>query len=122
MEIDAQDAFEILFFENVVRRDSTSSAALELLGGHYAKYGMTKQTLRVDRRLAKLCPQDPRIRYNYACSLSVMGRKTEAVAALRQAIELGYDDWNWLRQDPDLKPLQGCQEFEALVRRAPEQA
>ncbi len=119
MEIESQDAFEILFYENVARRDRSSIAALELLGSLYSKYGMTRQTLRVDRRMARLCPSDPHIRYNFACSLSIMGRKREAVAELNEAIALGYDDWNWIRQDPDLKPLKGYVQFDKLVKGKP---
>lgn len=116
MEISSQDAFEILFFENTVRRDRTNTVALELLGSLYSKYGMAKQALRIDRRLAKLLPVDPRARYNFACSLAVMGRKREAVTELSQAIELGYDDWTWMKQDPDLEPLKGYARFEELVK------
>ncbi len=115
MEITSQDAFEILFYENLTRRDRTNPAALELLGGLYSKYGMPKQTLRIDRRLSKLLPDDARIRYNFACSLSILSRKSEAVSELAQAIELGYDDWDWMKKDPDLAPLKGYPPFEKLV-------
>jgi Flp pilus assembly protein TadD len=115
MEISSQDAFEILFYENVVRRDRSSNEALELLGGLYSKYGMSKQALRIDRRLARLLPHDPRIRYNFACSLAILGRKREAVLELGQAIALGYDDWDWMKQDPDLELLKGFHLYDALL-------
>lgn len=115
MEISPQDAFDILFYENVSRRDRKDTATLELLAGLYSKYGMIKQSLRIDRRLARLLPEDPRVRYNLACSLSLMGRKKHAVQTLREAIELGYEDWAWLSQDPDLEPLRGYAAFDEII-------
>lgn len=118
MEISAQDAFEILFFESVARRDRQSVIALEMLGGLYSKHNMARQALRIDRRLARLCPDEPRIFYNLACSLSLLGRRKQAVEQLSRAIGLGYRDWDWLREDPDLESLRGYREFEELVVRA----
>ena len=117
MEISAQDAFDIVFFENLIRRDRSNATALELLGGHYSKYGMKTQALRIDRRLVRLRPADSRIRYNFACSLALVGKRQEAIEALLEAIDLGYRDWQWLKQDPDLESLKGCPRFEELVRK-----
>ena len=105
MEIDAQDAFDINFFENALKRDPKSQQILELLGSLYSKYEMTQQALRIDRRLVRLLPDDPRIRYNLACSFCLLGRKQDALEALSKAFELGYDDFKWLCNDPDLESL-----------------
>ena len=115
MEIDAQDAFDINFFENVLKRDPKNRESLELLGSLYSKYEMARQALRIDRRLLRILPNDARIRYNFACSLSLLGRKRDAVASLKNAIDLGYDDMDWLLQDPDLNGLKGYSEFESLI-------
>lgn len=118
MQITAQDAFEILFYENLLKRDRKSEAALELLGGLYSKHGMAKQALRVDRRLARLRPDDERVRYNLACDLALLGRKREAVRELERCLAIGYRDWDWLLQDPDLKSLSGYEPFERLLPQA----
>ena len=115
MEIDAQDAFDINFYENVLRRDPKNKEVLELLGSLYSKYDMARQALRIDRRLIRVLPEDARIRYNLACSLSLLGRRHDAVEALKEAIDLGYDDMGWLRQDPDLNGLKGYWEFDELL-------
>ena len=115
MQIDAQDAFDIRFFEAVARRNRQDVEALELLGGLYSKYEMAKQALRIDRRLARLQPDNARIQYNLACSLCLLGRKRDAVKILGQAFDLGYDDFTWMLQDPDLEQLRGYPEFEDLI-------
>ena len=47
MDIDVQDAFDINFFESVIKRNPKDVDALELLGGLYSKYGMAKQSLNL---------------------------------------------------------------------------
>lgn len=109
------DAFEIEFYERVSKRNPSDLDALELLAALYSKYGEIQKTLRIDRKLAKCKPDDSRYRYNFACSLCALGRKTEALAILSQAIELGYDDLLWLQKDPDLKAIRSHPEFQKIV-------
>ena len=80
-------------------------------------------------------PKDAIFQYNAAC---VLGRSLEqlakqpasaerdarmaefrkqAFADLKQAIKLGFNQWDWMRQDPDLKSLHGTPEFEQLSQR-----
>ena len=59
---------EIQFLEGVVRRDRRYVEALQLLGDDYTRRGRFKDGLQVDRRLARLCPEDPLVHYNLACS------------------------------------------------------
>ena len=94
---------EIGFLEGVVRRDGRYIDALRLLGDDYTRRGRVNEGLKVDRRLARLCPDDPLVQYNLACSLSLVGRCRDSVKALKQAFSLGYRDIKWLRKDPDLK-------------------
>ncbi len=116
MDMNAQDAFEMNFFENVLKRDRQNRAALELLGGLYSKYEMARQALRIDRRLVRLAPDDPRACYNLACSLCLLGRKRDAIAALKEAIDRGYDDIEWLSQDTDFDNLKDHPEFKAIIQ------
>jgi tetratricopeptide (TPR) repeat protein len=108
--------FEIRFFEGVVRRDRDFIEALQILGDAYTKTGQWEKGLKIDRRLARLCPDNPLVFYNLACSYSVMGKLDEAFAALDKAIKLGYHDARWLAQDPDLENLRRDSRFEAIAR------
>lgn len=110
-------AFETAFFESVLRRNPDFSDVVELLGGLYTKQGRISDGLKMDRRLVRLQPQNPTAHYNLACSLALSKRKSEALQALKIAVELGYKDAEWLSQDPDLEMLQGHPEFQKLVNR-----
>lgn len=107
--------FEILFYERLVREKPDFVDALIPLAEAYTKKKLYGKGLAVDERLAGLCKDDPTVHYNLACSLALVGRKKEAVGALRKALRLGYDDRAHLMSDSDLKSLHGEPEFQALV-------
>jgi tetratricopeptide (TPR) repeat protein len=97
---------EIGFLEGVVDRDPAFVDALQLLGDDYTKRGRYLAGLRIDQKLAVLRPRDPLVFYNLACSLCLTKRYPEAAEALDQAINLGYRDFRWLAEDPDLHELR----------------
>ncbi len=108
--------FEIHFFEGVTKRDKDFIEALQILGDAYTKTGQWEKGLLVDKRLARLCPDNPLVFYNLACSYSLMSRLDAAFAALRKAVKLGYDDTKWLTKDPDLENLRKDSRFETIKR------
>ena len=105
---------EIQFLEGVVRRDRRYVEALQLLGDDYTRRGRFKDGLQVDRRLARLCPEDPLVHYNLACSFSLTEEFRKSAHALRKAIQRGYRDFDHLRRDSDLKPLRQTDLFAAI--------
>mgnify|MGYP000981527529 CR=1 FL=1 len=107
--------FEIKFFETVLKRDPSYADVVEILGGLYTKHGRIADGLRMDRRLVRLLPSNPTAHYNLACSLALVKRKADALRSLRQAVELGYRDFDWMQQDPDLDGLKNHPEFIALL-------
>ena len=109
-------AFETGFFESVLRREPDYVDVIEILGGLYTKQGRVADGLKMDRKLVKLQPRNATAHYNLACSLALSRRKTDALRSLRQAVALGYRDFDWMLQDPDLEELKAHPEFDALLR------
>lgn len=107
--------FEIGFFESILRRDPKYTEVIELLGGLYTKAGRISDGLKMDRKLVRLLPQNATAHYNLACSLALLKRRPDALRSLRQAVALGYDDIDWMTQDPDLDDLKGDPEFQRLL-------
>jgi tetratricopeptide (TPR) repeat protein len=108
-------AFDVGFFESVLRHDSQCVEAVEILGGLYTKLGRIADGLRMDRKLVRLQPANPTAHYNLACSLALSKRNSDALRALRQAVGLGYRDFEWMYHDPDLEGLKRSPEFDAIV-------
>lgn len=107
--------FDIRFYESVLRRLSTYTEVIEILGGLYTKQGRIADGLRMDRKLVRILPENATAHYNLACSLALLQRTPAAMRSLRRAIELGYSDVDWMLQDPDLNDLKNHPEFESLV-------
>jgi len=58
------------------------------------------------------------VHYNMACSLALAGSAEQAIAELRQALELRPSLTAWSKHDPDLSSLHGMPEYRELY--APE--
>lgn len=115
-------AFEIGFFEAVHRRCPRYTDVIELLGGLYTKTGRIADGLKMDRKLVRLQPENSTAHYNLACSLALSERPVDALASLRKAVALGYSDYDWMRQDPDLKPIAHDAAFIEIMNQVKEAA
>lgn len=115
-------AFEISFFESVLRHDPSCTEVIEILGGLYTKLGRIADGLKMDRKLVRLQPKNPTAHYNLACSLALSKRNPEALRSLRHAVALGYTDFEWMQHDPDLHGLRHNPAFEAIVEQLKPQA
>lgn len=107
--------FDIGFYESVLRRDPTFAEVIEILGGLYTKHGRIADGLKMDRKLVRLQPKNATAHYNLACSLALSKRKSDALRSLKAAVALGYRDFDWMSQDPDLDVLKAHPLFEALL-------
>jgi len=111
---------KISFMEGVTRRDPTYVEALQILGDHYTQRGRFEFSLKIDKKLSRLEPQNPLVFYNLACSYSLNSEFEPAMKALEKALTLGYRDFKWLARDPDLRKLRkhpGYQYIEDKIRK-----
>lgn len=109
--------FQLVFYEGIVRENPDFAEVLIVLGEIYTKKGLYEKGLRVDKKLSKLRPDNPIVHYNLACSLSLLGDISGSFRALKHAIELGYDDFLFMRNDPDLSNLRCDERFSDLMKR-----
>lgn len=114
-EMSRKNEFEIHFFESILKRNPRYVDVIELLGELYTRNGRISDGLRMDRKLVRLKPDSPNAYYNLACSLALKKRKAEAIDTLQKAISLGYSDYDWLMQDPDLDGLKSYHGFKKLL-------
>jgi len=108
--------FDIAFYESILQRDPNYVDVLRCQGELLTRKGLHERALKIDRRLAKLLPNDAIVRYNLACSLALNGKPDEAVSALRRALECGYTDFDHLESDGDLAALRDHPEYLELLR------
>jgi non-specific serine/threonine protein kinase len=85
--------------------------ARSLLAADYANMERPEDAVRHLEMTVALRPNDSNVLYNAACTYAVLGRKAEALDGLRRALECGYSNADWPRQDPDLSSLHDDPEF-----------
>ncbi len=108
--------FQMSFYEGIVKENPGFVEALIALGEIYTKKGLYDKGLRIDKKLIKLRPENPIIHYNLACSLSLTGDITSSFKAIKRAITLGYDDFGFMKNDPDLNNLRQDSRFWELIK------
>lgn len=106
---------ELEFLQAIARRLPEDTDVMRVLGDLYTRTGAYADGLRVDERLSRLCAEDPVVWYNLACSLALSSRPDDAFDALNRAVELGYNDYEGMKKDPDLASLHGDARFESIL-------
>ena len=110
-----EDKQELEFLPRIAGRLPEDTEVMRALGDLYTRTGKTAEGLQVDERLSRLCSEDPVVWYNLACSFALSERKEDALDALARALELGYDDYEWMKKDTDLSSLHGEPRFESML-------
>lgn len=111
----SQAEFEIEFFDSILARAPEYIDVLRSQGELLSRKGHHERALVIDRRLAKLLPQDGVVQYNLACSLARNELADECLVSLRRALERGYDDFEYLDLDADFDAIRADARFTALV-------
>jgi len=108
--------FELDFFGGVLERTPDYVDVLRVMGHLLTLKGRYAEGLQVDKRLVNLRPRDPLAHYNLACSYALLKRNELALKTLRQAVELGYRDFRYMREDRDLDSIRHDPRFRQLLR------
>jgi hypothetical protein len=69
----------------------------------------------VDKKVVNLLPENPVARYNLACDYSLLKMLDEAFIELELACLVGYDDFDYLAQDPDLANLRQDPRYQQIL-------
>jgi tetratricopeptide (TPR) repeat protein len=108
--------FELDFFGGVLTRHSDYVDVLRIMGNLLALKGRTTEGMQIDKRLVQLRPNDALAHYNLACSYALLKRHDQSIKTLRRAIELGYRDFRYIREDHDLDAVRQDPRFRQLLR------
>jgi tetratricopeptide (TPR) repeat protein len=108
--------FEIEFFGRILERQADYVDVLRVQGNNLTLKGRYADGLQIDKRLIQLRPNDPLAHYNLACSYALLKRTDQAIRTLRRAIELGYHDFRYMREDHDLDAVRHDPRFRQLLR------
>jgi len=102
---------EMLILERQLEIVPEDVRARILLAADYANIDRADDAVRHLEMAVALRPDDSNVLYNAACTYGALGRKQEALEALRRTVAAGYGNADWPRQDPDLRILHDDPEF-----------
>lgn len=108
--------FELEFFSGILGRHPDYVDVLRILGNLLSLKGRFAEGLEVDKRLVRLRPGDALAHYNLACSYALLKRPEQSLRTLRRAVELGYRDFRYMREDRDLDTIRQDPRFRQLLR------
>ena len=108
--------FELDFFSGVLGRNPDYVDVLRIMGNLLTLKGRFAEGLQVDKRLVQLRPGDALAHYNLACSYALLRRSDLCIKILRRAVELGYRDFRYMREDHDLDAIRHDPRFRQLLR------
>jgi len=108
--------FELDFFAKILERHPTYIEVLRAHGNNLTMKGRVEDGMAIDKRLIQLRPEDCLAHYNLACSYALLKQPDQAIKTLRKAIELGYRDFRYMKQDRDLESVRRDPRFRQLIR------
>jgi TolB-like protein/Flp pilus assembly protein TadD len=68
------------------------------------------------KKALELSPGDPLMLYNASCFYAQLGEKRLAIESLKNAIAIGYAEFEWLKRDTDLESIRSEPEFQELIK------
>ena len=107
--------FEISFYEKLLEKKPDFVEAFMALGDAYSKKGLYEKGFEIDKKLVLLRPDDPIIHYNLACDYSLLKAPKLSFHSLERALQLGYDDFKFMEEDPDLQFIRQDERFRELI-------
>ncbi|MCS7167113.1 MAG: tetratricopeptide repeat protein [Gemmatales bacterium] len=113
---ESQLKFELRFYAGILRRYPDYVDVLRLMSQLLTQIGRYAEALEVDLRLVRLRPQDAVAHYNLACTYARLHKTDAAIRALSRAIELGYRDYRYIKQDRDLDSIRDDPRYRELMR------
>lgn len=108
--------FELDFYASVLSRHPAYLDVLRVHGNNLTLKGRYVDGLEVDQKLVALRPADPLAHYNLACSYALLKKTDLSLKVLRRAVELGYRDFRYMREDNDLEAVRRDPRFRQLLR------
>jgi hypothetical protein len=108
--------FELEFFGKILTAVPDFADALRVQACNLTMKGRIQDGLIVDEKLVTIRPTDPTAHYNLACRYALLKQRDKAIVALRKAVELGYRDFEFMKEDHDLDSIRKDPRFRKIMK------
>ena len=108
--------FELEFYGKLLAAVPDFADVLRAQACNLTMKGRLHDGLVVDEKLVTVRPTDPTAHYNLACRYALLKQRDKAIVALRKAVELGYRDFDFIKEDHDLDSIRKDPRFRKLMK------
>ncbi len=106
----------VLFYPNYLLHKPEDARAHQFYAFTLERLGRRKEAIVEMKKGIEINPNDLIIVYNAACFYALMGDKTASIENLKKAIDNGFENFEYIKHDPDLYGLQEEPDFIALLQ------
>ena len=106
----------VLFYPSYLLHHPDDSRAHQFYAFTLKRLGRLEEAKKEMHKGIEQNPNDPIIVYNAACFYALIDDKTAAIENLKKAMDNGFENYDYLRHDPDLNSLQKEPDFIALMK------
>jgi len=103
-------------FKKAIELDPESAHAHDNLATVYSEKKLYREALKEYLTALELEPESATAHYNLACSYALLKKPDLALKTLRRAVELGYRDFRYMREDRDLETVRHDPRSRQLLR------
>lgn len=117
-EKNLQDIIEraALFYPSYLLHHPDDSRARQFYAFTLKRLGRLEEAKKEMHKGIEQNPNDPIIIYNAACFYAIIGDKTASIENLKKAIDNGFENYDYLKHDPDLYSLKKEPDFIDLIQ------
>jgi TolB-like protein/Flp pilus assembly protein TadD len=115
-EMHAAEKTLVELLPNYLLQNPDDARARIFFAATLARLGRKDEAMREGTAALELSPGDPMMLYNCACLYTRLDEAGRALDTLERAIGMGYENFRWMQQDPDLDPLRSEPRFQAMTQ------
>jgi adenylate cyclase len=106
----------VLFYPNYLLHKPEDARAHQFYAFTLERLGRRKEAKEEMRKGIEINPNDLIIVYNAACFYALIGDKRASIENLKNAIDNGFENFEYIKHDPDLFSLNEDPDFKALLQ------
>jgi spermidine synthase len=103
-------------YQKAIAIKPKSPLALEKLARAYKKKKEYQKALSFYHKILESMPDNPIVSYNIACVYALQNQIEDALKWLKKSVSNGFDNWNHIKNDNELKNIRNTSYFIALTK------
>ncbi|MCC6584204.1 MAG: hypothetical protein IT271_10915 [Chitinophagales bacterium] len=113
---DTQNAFQDIGSALMIMPDSLTLGYIYALKGNKEKVEEIIPAI-ISKKVISTCCKEGANMYNIACFYGILNNKEKSLNFLEKSLQAGYDKFNWIQTDFDMRNIKHLPEFASLIKK-----